>query len=628
MKKSFKKFLGSVLKAGTALLLLAMILFLSLLLYYSKDLPRPEKFTERKMAQPTEIYDKQGEHLLYTIYGEERRETVPLEKISPYLRDAVIAAEDKKFYQHFGIDPWGMVRASIENVRRKAPVQGASTIPQQLIRSTFLTPQKSAERKVREIILSIELDKRYSKQQILEWYLNQVPFGSNAYGAESASRTFFLKKAEDLTLAEAATLASLIRSPSYLSPHGPNRDELMGRKDYILDQMTNEGYISQQQAEEAKKEEITFAQESRPIEAPHFVLQVKKQLVEKYGEEYLKTNGLKVYTTLNYDLQKLAERIVKEGAENNKAYRAYNAALVAMNPSNGEVMALVGNKDYFADSYPQGCVSGKDCLFDPEFNVATLGKRQPGSSFKPLVYATAFEKGYSDQHVVTDELTNFGVWGGKAYVPQNYDGLFRGPVTLRQALAQSLNVPAVKVLVYLAGIEDSVVQAEKMGISTLKEPSYYGPSLVLGGGEVTLEEMVGAFSIFANQGIKNTSHIISHIVDEQGRVVYRFQGDPKRVLSQRSADTITSILSDNQARAPMFGSNSALYVDDRTAVKTGTTQYYNDAWTIGFNNNVAAGVWAGNNDNSSTYSQPGAVIAAPIWNRFMVEAKEILTRAE
>ncbi len=608
--------------------LLAVILFLSLLLYYSKDLPRPEKFTERRIAQPTEIYDRQGEHLLYTVYGEEKRETVPLEKISPYLRDAVIAAEDKKFYQHFGIDPWGIVRASIENVKQKAPVQGASTIPQQLIRSTFLTPQKSAERKVREVILSIELNQRYSKQQILEWYLNQVPFGSNAYGAESASRTFFLKKAEDLSLAEAATLAGLIRAPSYLFPHGPNKDELLARKDYILDQMADERYISRQQAEEAKKEEITFAQESKPIEAPHFVLQVKKQLVERYGEEYLKTNGLKVYTTLNYDLQKLAEKIVKEGAEKNKAYRAYNAALVAVNPRNGEVTALVGNKNYFDDSYPPDCISGKNCLFDPEFNVASLGKRQPGSSFKPLVYAAAFEKGYGDQYVVTDELTSFGVWGGKEYVPRNYDGLFRGPVTLRQALAQSLNVPAVKVLVYLAGIEDSVVQAQKMGITTLKEPSYYGPSLVLGGGEVTLEEMVGAFSVFANQGVKSSSHIISHIVDEQGKVIYRFQGDPKRVLSQGSAEMITSVLSDEQARAPMFGSNSVLYIDDQTAVKTGTTQFYNDAWTIGFNSEIAAGVWAGNNDNSSTYSQPGAVIAAPIWNRFMVEAKEILTQAE
>lgn len=613
-----------MLKAGTILVLLTMILFLSLLLYYSKDLPRPEKFTERKMAQPTEIYDKTGEHLLYTIYGEEKRETVPLEKISPYLRDAVIAAEDRKFYQHFGIDPLGIVRALLVNIRQKAPVQGASTIPQQLIRSTFLTPQKSAERKIREIILSIELDQRYSKQQILGWYLNQVPFGSNAYGAESSSRTFFLKKAEDLTLAEAAALASLIRAPSYLSPFGPHKEELLGRKDYVLNQMAKEGYISQQQAEEAKKEELTFAKESRPIEAPHFLLQVKKELIQRYGEEYLKTNGLKVYTTLNYELQELAEKVVKEGAEKNKAYRAYNAALVAVNPRNGEVIALVGNKDYFGDSYPPGCISGKTCLFDPEFNVASLGKRQPGSSFKPLVYATAFEKGYSDQYVVIDELTNFGVWGGKSYIPQNYDGLFRGPVTLRQALAQSLNIPSVKVLVYLAGIEDSVNQAKKMGITTLKEPSYYGPSLVLGGGEVTLEEMVGAFSVFTNKGIKNPSHIISHIVDEEGRVIYRFQGDPKRVMSQHSAEMITSVLSDNQARAPMFGSNSVLYIDDQTAVKTGTTQYYNDAWTIGFTSEIAAGVWAGNNDNSSTYSQPGVVIAGPIWNRFMVEAKEIV----
>lgn len=625
MKKKLSKILALVLKSGIILVFLGLILFLSMLLYYSKNLPRPEKFTERRLAEPTEIYDKTGEHILYTLYGEEKREPVPLEEMSPHLKNAVVAAEDKKFYDHFGIDPWGIVRALLIDVQRGAPVQGASTIPQQLIRSTFLTPQKNIERKVREIILSIELDNRYSKNQILEWYLNQVPFGSNAYGVEAASKTFFSKKAKDLKLAEAATLASLIKAPSRLSPYGPHKEELLERKDYVIDEMVKEGYVSREEAEKAKKEEVVFGKKSStPLMAPHFVLEVKSKLVERYGEEYLKTEGLKVYTTLNWELQQAAEKIVEEGAEKNEAYRSYNAALVAIDPKNGELAALVGNKNYFGEPHPQGCVSGKNCLFDPDFNVASFGKRQPGSSFKPLVYATAFEKGYSDKHVVVDEPTNFGVWGGKEYTPKNYDGFFRGPVTLRQSLAQSLNVPSVKVLVYLAGIEESVLQAKKMGITTLKEPSYYGPALVLGGGEVTLKDMVSAFSVFANNGKRHPSHSISRIEDKRGEVIYEFQSDAKRVLSDRSASLITSVLSDEEARAPMFGSNSVLYVDDETAVKTGTTQYYNDAWTIGYDKKIAAGVWTGNNDNSSTANKPGVVIAGPIWHDFMVEAKKII----
>lgn len=620
MKKKFKKATLFILKAGSLAFLSGVIIGLLLLIYFSKDLPQPEKFTERELAEPTEIYDRTGDHLLYTIFGEEKRRVVPLSEISPYLQKAVIAAEDENFYEHHGIDPRGIVRALLVNLKLKGPEQGASTIPQQLIRSTYLTPQKTIQRKVREIILSIELDRRYDKDEILEWYLNQIPFGSNAYGAEAASKTFFGKKAKDLTLAESAVLASVIQAPTYLSPYGSRKAELLSRKDYVLDRMAEQGFITQEEASEAKNEELEFEKVASSIEAPHFVLEVRKYLFEKYGEAYLKRKGLRVYTTLNKDLQDKADEIVQRRAKQNEAYRCYNAALVAMDPDSGEVLALVGNRDYFADSYPEGCISGKTCLFDPEFNVALLGKRQPGSSFKPIVYATAFEKGYNDEYTVVDEETDFGVWGGKHYVPQNYDGQFRGEVTLRQALAQSLNVPSVKVLVNLAGIADSVKQAKDMGITTLRDPTYYGPSLVLGGGEMTLFDMVSAFSSFANGGMRYPPKMILRIEDKDGAVLERADGDPKRVVSSRSARLITSILSDEEARKPMFGPNSALYVNDKTAAKTGTTQYYQDAWTIGYNQNLVAGVWAGNNDNSPSYNKPGVTLAAPIWKEFMLKS--------
>lgn len=613
---SLLKFLA---QGGLVVFLFLLILFF----YYAKDLPRPEKFTERQLFQPTKIYDRTGEHLLYTIFGEEKREIISLNEVPEYLKNAVIVAEDSNFYHHFGIDPQGILRALLVNLKLKKPVQGGSTISQQLIRSTFLTPEKTIERKIREIVLTLELERRYSKDQILEWYLNQVPFGSNAYGIEAASQLFFGKKTKDLSLAEAVTLAGLIRAPSYLSPYGEHKEELLARKDYILDRMVKEGYLKKEEAEIAKKEKLQFKKPQTSIVAPHFVLFVRKLLIEKYGEEFLKREGLKVYTTLDIDLQKLAEKIVKEGVQRNKNFHAYNAALVAIDPNTGEILALVGSGDYFAKPFPKDCIPGKNCLFEPEFDVATLGLRQPGSAFKPFVYATAFTKGFSDNYIVIDEKTNFGIWGGKPYIPENYDGKFRGPVTLRQALAQSLNVPSVKVLVWLAGIKESVEMAKSFGITTLKEPSFYGPSLVLGGGEVKLIDMVSAYGVFATGGLKQKPIAILKIEDSQGNIIEKTKNDPKRVLKSKVAELITDILSDNEARTPMFGADSPLNLEG-VAAKTGTTQYFNDAWTIGYNSKIVVGVWVGNNDNSPTYKKPGVILAAPIWRAFMEKALQKL----
>ena len=419
-------------------------------IYYAKDLPRPEKFTEREFVESTKIYDRTGENLLYEMHGEEKREIIPLSEMPESIKQAVIATEDANFYKHHGIDFTGIIRAIKLNWKIGKPVYGGSTISQQLIRSTFLTLDKSISRKIREIILTIELERRYSKDQILEWYLNQIPLGVNIYGAQSAAKTYFSKDAKDLTLAESACLAALIKGPSYYSPFGKNMDALLGRKDYVLDRMTQEHFITKEQAEEAKKQELKFAEFASTIKAPHFVLHVQEYLLEKYGKTYLKEGGLKVYTTLDWELHQIAQEAVEKGAERNKNYNAYNAAFVAIDPATGEILVMIGSANWFGESYPEGCESTPeaDCMFDPKLNVATykIG-RQPGSAFKPFAYVTAFSKEeYDADYTIIDEPTNFGVWGGKEYTPQNYDGLFRGEVTLREALAQSLNVPSVKVL--------------------------------------------------------------------------------------------------------------------------------------------------------------------------------------
>ncbi|OGZ19318.1 MAG: hypothetical protein A3F95_01325 [Candidatus Nealsonbacteria bacterium RIFCSPLOWO2_12_FULL_39_31] len=606
---------------GFALVLLFFIFSVGVFIYYAKDLPRPEKFTEKTFNQSTKIYDRTGQALLYELYGEEKREVVALSEISNYMKEAVISAEDANFYKHFGIDLSGIFRAIKLDLALKKPTFGGSTISQQLIRSTFLTNEKSVERKIREIILTLELERRYSKNQILEWHLNQVPFGPNIYGVQSAAKTYFSKPAKDLTAAESALLAATIKAPSFYNPYNAkNNEELFGRKDYVLNRMAQEHYITTEEAEEAKKQELKFAPALSPIKAPHFVFFVQNYLTEKYGQNFLEEGGLKVYTTLDWGIQSDAEKAVLDGVEKNKKYSAYNAALVSIDPKTGEILAMVGSADWFGEPYPKDCVSGKKCLFDPKVNVATFNiGRQPGSSIKPFIYATAFQKGYNDQYVVIDEQTNFGVWGGEEYIPQNYDGKFRGPVTLRQALAQSLNIPSIKALLQLAGIPDSINNARKFGLSTLNhENSFYGPAIVLGGGEVKLLDMVSAYGVFAAEGLKIAPFSVLKIEDSKGNIIEENKNDSKRVIDGKSTIIINSILSDNEARAPMFGINSVLHFPNyQVAVKTGTTNDYRDGWIIGYTPSLVAGVWVGNNNNAAMAKEPGTVLAGPIWRAFL-----------
>ncbi|MDO8264748.1 MAG: transglycosylase domain-containing protein, partial [Candidatus Parcubacteria bacterium] len=590
-------------------------------IYFAKDLPRPEKFTEHPFVLPTKIYDRTGTVLLYEIYGEEKRTLVSLDKISPYLKNAVLAAEDANFYNHIGIDPLGIARALLKNlVLGKS--EGASTLSQQLIRSTFLTMDKTAQRKIRELILTLEMERRYSKDQIFEWYLNQVPFGSNTYGVEAASQLYFKKSAENLSLQEAAVLASLIQAPSRLSPYGPNKKDLLARKDYVLDRMAEEKYISKKEADQIKKEEISFSNISQSIKAPHFVFYVKKYLEDKYGEEFLKEEGLKVYTTLDWDLQMEAETDIFEGAKNNKAYNANNAALVAIDPKTGEILSMIGSADQYAkDSFPQGCTPGVNCQFEPEVNVAVYGEgRQPGSAFKPFVYAEAFTKGYTMNTVLWDVKTEFNpdcspdglqeadIFDMKCYHPENYNKSFSGPISLKNSLARSINITSVKTL-YLAGVKESIDLAKSMGLTTLNKPlNWYGLSLVLGGGEVKLLDMVSAYGVFATDGLISIPTSVLKIEDRNGNIIEENKKTPRRILEPQVARQINSILSDNEARSLIFGSHSLLYFPDyEIAAKTGTTQDYKDGWTIGYSPSIVVGVWVGNNDNTLMLKEPGVV---------------------
>lgn len=594
---------------------------MSLFVYYAKDLPRPEKFIERELFESTRIYDHSGQVLLYEIYGEEKRDWASLKKIPEYLKQAVIATEDANFYQHSGIDLKGIINAALANLKIMKPTYGGSTIPQQLIRSTFLTLEKTAERKTREIILSLELDRHYSKEQILEWYLNQVPFGRNAYGVEAASQAYFEKPVSEISLSEAATLAALIKAPSF---YMTNLEELLARKDYVLSRMTDEGYLTREEAEEAKKEEVIIVELLRSIKAPHFTLWVQKQLEETYGRDFLEQKGLKVFTSIDWELQQSAEEIVRQRVEYNKNYNSYNAALVAIEPKTGKVLAMIGSADYFGESFPENCLSGVTCKFDPKFNAAigteTSPGRQPGSSFKPFVYVTAFQKGYDDKTTVDDSPTCWPQADGN-WCPRNFDGLFRGPVTLRSALAQSLNVPSVKVLDSLAGFLDSIETAQTMGITTLGDPAKYGLSIVLGGAEVKLLDMTSAYGVFATEGLRVPPAAILKIEDSKGNVIFENSKTPERVLERSAAKLMNDVLSDNAARAPMFGWRSSLYFDSyQVAAKTGTSEDSRDGWTVGYSTSIATGVWIGNNDNTPMRMPAAELLAGPIFNSFMQKA--------
>jgi 1A family penicillin-binding protein len=586
-----------------ALLLIVAITFA----WFSKDLPTAGKIKNRHVAQSTTITDR-NDKLLYKIHGEKNRTIIDQAEIPDHVKQATVAVEDHDFYSHHGVDFSGVLRAAWVNLTNSGIHQGGSTLTQQLVKNALLSPQRTYTRKIKELILSIEMEFMYSKDEILTMYLNEIPYGSNAYGIEAAAQTYFNKHAKDLNLVEAATLAALPQAPTYYSPYGSNTDELINRRNHVLREMVELGYIDQEKYDRIENNKIDVANRSNNLKAPHFVMYIKQLVAQEYGERMLEEGGLKITTTLDLKLQDLAEKAVKEGAERNaSAYGGDNAALVSIDPNSGEILAMVGSKDFF------------DTENDGNVNVA-IRERQPGSALKPIIYATLFKGQWSPGSTLYDLVTDFG--GG--YEPKNYDRSTRGPVSIRTSLANSLNIPAVKALA-LTGLDESIKTASDMGITTLTEPERYGLSLVLGGGEVKLLELTGAFGSFANNGLHYSNKSILKIEDSNGEILKdNYETDPKRVLKKEIAYEINDILSDKNARAMTFGYTPYLDVSDRpSAAKTGTTSDFKDGWTVGYTRNLVTGVWVGNNDNRPMASgAAGAAVAAPIWDQFMEQATD------
>lgn len=587
-------------------------------------IPTIESFNERRIGQSTKIYDRTGTIVLYDLNQNTRRTVVKFEDIAQVVKDAVVAIEDDTFYEHSGIRPMAFLRALFINLTTLEFSQGGSTITQQVVKNSLLSQEKTIARKIKEWFLAVNLERLMTKNEILTIYLNESPYGSNIYGVEEASQAFFGKKASELNLAEAAYIAAIPQAPTYYSPYGTHKDRLETRKNLVLEKMLEQDKITEEQYEQAKNEKVEFKEQAFvSIKAPHFVMYVKEELEEKYGAEDLATRGLSIITTLNYEMQQKAEEIVKKYAlENKERVDAENAGLVVIDPKTGDILTMVGSRDYF------------DPEIDGNYNVATA-LRQPGSTFKPFVYSVAFMKGYQPETVVFDVPTEFSTScspdgtpiqaGANCYKPVNYDGVYSGPISLRNALAQSKNIPSVKVL-YLSGIADSIKFARSMGLTTLKQNGEYGLTLVLGGGEVRLLDLTSAYGVFSNEGVRNAPRAILSTTEANGNKEEAPPLEPTRVLDENIALKIGDILTDNAARSPAFGANSPLYIPGKSvAAKTGTTDDYRDTWIIGYSSDLAVGAWAGNNDNRPIDRKVAGMVVAPMWRAFMDEALKIST---
>lgn len=613
----WKSLLTSIALAGAALALIGFFVLTLALAWLSRDLPDPNALLTRNIAQSTKIFDRSGETLLYEIHGDEKRTLVKIEDIPDIMKQATIAVEDRDFYNHHGIYWRGLVRAFVVNTLQGRRVSGTSTLTQQFVKNALLTNERSVTRKLKEILLSLQIERKFSKEQILQLYLNEIPYGSTLYGVQAASQSYFGKSVKDLTLDEAAFLAALPQAPDTYNPYGAgsrgdNRDGLVARQHTILDLMADQGYISKDQASEAKNIDTLaklIPKRIGDIRAPHFVTWVREQLVEKYGQVTVETGGLNVVTTLDWRLQQAAEEAVKAGVEaRGERYGFTNAALVSIGPKDGHVLAMVGSKDFF-DEENDGQVN------------ATLRPLQPGSSFKPIVYAAGFLKGYLPETTLWDVNTTFKT-ETKDYAPKDYDLKERGPVSIRQALQGSLNIPAVQML-YLVGVGPMLDLAEQLGYTTLADRSRFGLSLVLGGGEVKPIEHTAAYGAFANDGVLVPTVGILKVQDAAGTTLEEWKPtEGRRVFEPQIARLVSNVLSDNDARIYVFGQGNALTLPGRpVAAKTGTTNDYNDAWTMGYTPSLVSGVWVGNMDGKEMKrGADGSIVAAPIWQAYMKEA--------
>lgn len=583
--------------AGLAAIALLILIPLLTYLFFIRDLTTKDRILAKK-SEGVVLLDR-NDKPFFTFYQARTQQTIPLSEIPEHMQHAVVAIEDRDFYEHSGFSLEGIGRALLTNIREEEIAQGGSTITQQLVKNTLLTPDRNLLRKYQELILALEIERRYSKEEILEMYLNTVYFGEGAYGVQNAAKAYFSKNASELTLPESALLAGILPAPSAYSPLSGSESAALRRQALVLQQMQEQGYITEEEYQKAENAELTYNPTPQEIneQAPHFALMVIDELSEEYGEQRVARSGFTVKTTLDLDKQEYAEQAVANQVQRLGGNSVTNGAAVAMDPETGEIIALVGSHNWFDEE------NGK-------VNMA-VRPRQPGSSFKPIVYARGIEeRTLTAATMLKDERITFP----DGYTPRNYDNRFRGEVRVRYALANSLNIPALHAIDQV-GIPDTIEQAEKMGITTLDEPSRYGLSLVLGAAEVPLIEMTGAFATLANEGDYVQPTTILEIRDKEGTLIYTHTPHVKEALSEGAAFIISSILSDNRARADTFG--GALTISRPAAVKTGTTDDYIDALTIGYTPSLVVGAWVGNNDREPMDSVAGSLGAAPIWRQIM-----------
>ncbi len=592
--KNFKFYILGVLSTVLFFLIFEMYIFVS-------SLPSPRNIGKVNYAETSHIRDRNGK-LLYEIYEDVNRTSVSIDSLPRYVFESIIAIEDKNFYKHHGVAIFGGVLRAIKDTYLYKDLQGGSTLTQQLVKTALLTPERTFERKIKEMIIAVWAELIYSKDEILEMYLNQVPFGGSAYGIEEAAGVYFGKTADKLTLAEAATLAGLPRAPSIYSPF-VNPDLTIKRRNQVLAAMLDENYINQKQYNIAVNEELKIQPPVVNIKAPHFVMYTRQLLEDEYGIQKVQEGGLSIQTTLDLEIQQKAELILTEELNRLAGYNASNGSAVVLDAQTGEILAMIGSKNYYQGGWGA-------------FNVATA-LRQPGSSLKPMLYALALERGFTAATLIDDSPIVFPIPGSEPYRPLNYDRRFHGKVPIRYALGNSYNIPAVKVLNTL-GVQSYVDFARKLGIETWTDSSRFGLSLSLGGGEVTLLDLTQVFASFANGGYRIEPNPFLVISDSKGKILREDQKEKVRVIDEGVAFIIADILADNIARAQAFGINNPLYLPGkRVAAKTGTTNDYKDAWTVGFSDKYVVGVWVGNNNNAIMHKIAGSLGAGPIFNKIM-----------
>lgn len=578
-----------------------LFIFIQQAYFFVRELPSPSTIGQVNFAQSTHLYDRNGK-LLYEIYRDVNRTSVPLTSVPKTVIQATVAIEDKNFYNHKGISFFGGVLRAAKDTFIYNELQGGSTITQQLVKTALLTPERTIERKLKEMVLALWTEQIYTKDEIMEMYLNQVPYGGSAYGIEEASKVYFGKAAQELTLGEAALLAGLPKAPSIYSPF-IDPDLAKRRRDQVLQEMYAQQYISKDKFENAIKEDLNVLPPTTNIRAPHFVMYTRTELENEFGTKKVEESGFNVVTSLDLDIQQKAEEILQEELKKLAPLNASNGGIVVIDPNNGQILAMVGSADYFGENYGA-------------FNVTTA-QRQPGSTLKPMLYAMALENGYTAATPIDDSPIVFNIAGAEPYQPVNYDRRYHGRVPIRYALGNSYNIPAIKVLNTL-GVQPFVDFAKTMGVDTWNDSSRFGLSVALGGGEVTLLDLAQVYSVFANGGYRVEPTPFVEIKDSREQEVTHIRSTKTRVLDEGVAFIISDILSDNTARQQAFGANNPLYVPGEiVSAKTGTTNDYKDAWTVGFTDKVVVGVWVGNNNNSSMHSIAGSLGAGPIFNKMM-----------